>query len=201
MLELPIFPLGQMPLPGIRFPMRIFERRYLDMISRQMRKDEGFVIAQAQPTGDFFPLAVKVAIVDWDQLPDGLLGITVQGVEVVHIEAHRVEDSGLIIGACQPVLARQDERDEAEGANPDTPDQSSVLSAHWDGLTEVLDQFKSHPGIAELDLPEADTAAALGWQLLQLLPVSAAERQKALRLTEQERLSWLAATLDRLSRE
>ncbi|BFM12737.1 LON peptidase substrate-binding domain-containing protein [Simiduia litorea] len=192
MFELPIFPLGQMPLPGIRFPMRIFERRYLDMISRQMRKSEGFAIAQAQAGGDFFPLAVSVAIVDWDQLPDGLLGITVEGIEVVHIEAHRVEESGLIIGACHRV---------GEAASPDELGDTSVLSAHWDGLTEVLDQFKSHPGIAELNLPAADTAAALGWQLLQLLPVSAAERQKALCLSEQERLSWLAATLDRLSRE
>ena len=188
-MELPIFPLGQMPLPGIRFPMRIFERRYLDMISAQMRKGEGFVIAQAQTGGDFFPLAVQVAIVDWDQLPDGLLGITVQGADIVRIDAHRVEQNGLILGACEILDAST------------TSVEDSALSSQWDGLIEVLDQFKSHPGIAELNLPAADSPSALGWQLLQLLPVSAAERQKALVLTDRERLAWLATTLDRMSRE
>ena len=34
-------------------------------------------------------------IVDWDQLPNGLLGITIEGAERFHIEEVWREDSGL----------------------------------------------------------------------------------------------------------
>lgn len=166
--------------------MRIFEPRYLDMISQQMRKGEGFVIAQAVAGDDFLPLAVLVNIVDWDKLPDGLLGITVEGQKVVRIDAHRVENNGLILGLCEPA------------AVADTEVQDIDIAA-WDGLLDVLNQFKAYPGIAELNLPAVETAVSLGWQLLQLLPISALERQKALCLSTQGRLQWIAATLDRLS--
>lgn len=193
-VQLPIFPLGQMPMPGVRLPLRIFERRYLDMIKRQLRANQGFVIAQISSgveVGELphiFPLAVQVDIVDWDVLPDGLLGITVLGRAPVRIEAQATLEDGLLVGQCEP-------------CQPSSTDSSDLPAEQWDGLVAVLQELKAHPGVAELNLAPADSAAALGWQLLQLLPISHAERQKAMGLSDRARLIWLAATLDRLSRE
>ena len=62
-----------------------------------------------------------------------------------------------------------------------------------------FDQFKAHPAIQSLALPEPETEAELGWQLLQLFPLKPAQRQAALALTPAARLRWLAETIDRLA--
>jgi Lon protease-like protein len=40
-----IFPLKSIILPGGQFPLRIFERRYIDMVKECLKKNVGFVIA------------------------------------------------------------------------------------------------------------------------------------------------------------
>lgn len=185
---LPIFPLQQMPMPGVCLPLRIFEQRYLSMLSRQMRAGDGFVVAQIYQGAEvgqasFFPLAVEVAIVDWDPLPDGLLGITIEGRRIAHIHAHNSEPDGLVQGQCELV---------------DDPACTESLD-DWDGLLDVLNQLKSHPSVASLALPEVTDAVALSWQLLQLLPLAASARQKALKLPPHDRLLWLSSMIDSLS--
>ncbi|UTA48692.1 LON peptidase substrate-binding domain-containing protein [Simiduia sp. 21SJ11W-1] len=187
---LPIFPLSQMPLPGVRLPLRIFEQRYLSMISRQLRAGAGFVVAQIYEGAEvgqasFFPLAVEVAIVDWDPLPDGLLGLTIEGRQVVRIHAHQSEPDGLVQGQCERLGEQRSEEPLDD----------------WDGLLDVLSQLKSHPSVASLALPEVTDANALGWQLLQLLPLEASARQKALPLSPADRLVWLSTVIDSLSSE
>lgn len=182
-----------MPLPGIRLPLRIFEPRYVDMLRRQLRAGRGFVITQIYEGADtgpasFFPLGVEVSIVDWDALPDGLLGITVEGQRVQRVLAHNTQPDGLIMGQC-----------EVCNAVDVGPDGSEPL-ADWDGLAEVLAQLKSHPSVSALALPEVTDSCALGWQLLQLLPLPTSQRQQALPLAPRARLLWLARVLDDLSR-
>ena len=46
--ECPIFPLKSIVLPGGVFPLRIFERRYLDMVTKCIKEDTGFCIALVQ---------------------------------------------------------------------------------------------------------------------------------------------------------
>ena len=41
----PIFPLKSIVLPGGLFPLRIFERRYLDMVTKCIKHDDGFCIS------------------------------------------------------------------------------------------------------------------------------------------------------------
>ena len=43
--DIPIFPLKSIILPGGQFPLRIFERRYLDMTRNCLKHNTGFVIA------------------------------------------------------------------------------------------------------------------------------------------------------------
>ena len=181
-----------MPMPGVCLPLRIFERRYLDMVRRQLRAGDGFVIAEIRsgrevgPGAEIWPLAVEVAIVDYDQLPDGLLGITVQGRRVCRVTASEMQTDGLMQASCELLpTATAGDQPLADGA--------------WDGLQAILDQFKAHPAIQSLALPEPETEAELGWQLLQLFPLKPAQRQAALALTPAARLRWLAETIDRLA--
>ena len=41
---IPLFPLKSIVLPGGIFPLRIFERRYIDMVKNCIKNDTGFCI-------------------------------------------------------------------------------------------------------------------------------------------------------------
>ena len=59
--RLPLFPLKTVLFPGGVLPLRVFEARYMDMITRCMREDAGFgvcLIAAGEEVGE---TAAKVA--------------------------------------------------------------------------------------------------------------------------------------------
>ncbi len=80
-----LFPLNTVLFPGGPLPLRIFEPRYLEMVSDCMKNDRPFgvcLIAEGSEAGeasvphDYGTLA---HIEDWNQLQDGYLGITARG--------------------------------------------------------------------------------------------------------------------------
>lgn len=190
----PVFPLSAAPLPGVCLPLRVFERRYLDMVRRQLRAGDGFVVAtiregkEVGPGASVWPLAVEVSIVDWDQLPDGLLGITIQGRAITRLHEPALEPDGLMTAECQTLVSA-------------TAGDQPLADHSWDGLRVVLNQLVQHPSVQSLALAEVATEAELGWQLLQLLPLSESERQHAMALTPNARLQWLAETIDQLTHQ
>ena len=103
-LELPLFPLATVLFPGGKLDMRIFERRYLDMVRDCTRSGTGFgicLIVRGREAGEpAIPAAYGTVakIEDFATLPDGLLGITTRGGARFRVESSRVRDSGLIIG-------------------------------------------------------------------------------------------------------
>jgi hypothetical protein len=77
-------------------PLQIFEQRYLDLVKESMRSGEGFGIVRiergAEVADDDLPDARAgghvARIVDWDQLDNGLLGITVAGRQRFRLQRH-----------------------------------------------------------------------------------------------------------------
>ena len=72
--ELPLFPLNTVLFPGGVLPLRIFETRYLDLISACLRNDSGFGVVTIQeggeaggPTTHIHPVGTLARIVDFDQ--------------------------------------------------------------------------------------------------------------------------------------
>ena len=100
--DIPIFPLKSIILPGGQFPLRIFERRYLDMTRDCLKYNSGFVIALTKTDSEYissvYDYACYVEIVDWSQLDGGLLGITVEGKKIVKLDDYSLNDSNLLIG-------------------------------------------------------------------------------------------------------
>ncbi|MEX2516611.1 MAG: LON peptidase substrate-binding domain-containing protein [Gammaproteobacteria bacterium] len=97
MAELPVFPLSSVLFPQGQLALRIFEPRYVDMVSRCLRGDGSFgicLIAEGNETGvPATPHAIgtEAVIVDWDRHDDGLLGLTVRGGRRFQIESRRIE--------------------------------------------------------------------------------------------------------------
>ena len=92
---IPLFPLNTVLFPGGPLKLRIFEPRYVDMIGRCMREDTGFGVAliiegvEAGGPARTANVGTLARIVDFEQLKDGLLGITAHGGERFRIDLVR----------------------------------------------------------------------------------------------------------------
>lgn len=104
--HVPVFPLSVMPHPSCRMPLRIFEPRYVNMVSEVMQSGSGFAITIMSQDYDgdspymdhetgIYKKAVWVEIDDFTQGEDGLLHINVVGRDWVSLSDLEKDDSGL----------------------------------------------------------------------------------------------------------
>ena len=164
MKELSLFPLGATLLPHGRMPLQIFEKRYLDLVTSSMRRGEGFGIiriergAEVAPASppQLAPVGTIATIVDWDQLENGLLGITVEGGERFRPRETWRENDGLV-------------RAQVELLPPLEP--APMIEA-WEPMERVLRGLEAHPHVQRLALTVDFTDAwQVGYTLVQLLPL------------------------------
>lgn len=103
-MTIPLFPLNTVIFPEGEMQLRIFEPRYIDMVSECLRQDDGFgvcLIEEGNEAGEaakFFPMGTYVKIIDWDQMDDGLLGITIKGERRFKVERSEIQSDNLNIG-------------------------------------------------------------------------------------------------------
>ncbi len=104
MIELPLFPLKTVLLPGNTLSLKVFETRYLDMIAECMREDSNFGIIliykgeETRGDTDIHSIGTTAKISDWQDRADGLLGVTALGLERFEIISTRNQDNGLTVG-------------------------------------------------------------------------------------------------------
>ena len=166
MTEIPLFPLSSVLVPNGRMPLQIFERRYLDLVRDCMRDNTGFgviwirrgpeVAADTAGEPELGDYGTYARIVDWDQLPNGLLGITIEGAERFELGRSHRADSGLMMGEVEmhPV-----------------PEPEPVLDA-WQSLVSVLRSLEGHPHVQRMGLSvDYNNAWDVAYTLVQLLPL------------------------------
>jgi Lon protease-like protein len=185
---IPLFPLGTVLFPGGPLKLRIFEARYVDMIGRCMREDSGFGVAlivegrEAGGPARTAAVGTLARIVDFEQLDDGLLGITARGERRFRIVSSHRQSDGLNIGQVQWL--------------PDEP--PTAIPAGHSILADLVRQAFGR--IAELygDVPARyDDAGWIGFRLAEILPLALEERQECLEMSDAvERLERLRARLD-----
>jgi uncharacterized protein len=191
--DIPLFPLNTVLFPGGPLSLRIFERRYLDLVRESARNGSGFgvcLILHGSESGEAaVPAAVGTLarIVDFCTLPDGLLGISAEGGERFHVDSSRVRDNGLAHGTVrfwpeEPVVAMPPE---------------FVL------LATILERLLEQPGsaFAKTDRRSFDDAGWVGFRLAEALPLENRERQHLLQIADPlERLGQLTHYLPRFLR-
>ena len=186
--ELPLFPLNTVLFPGGPLPLKIFEPRYLDMVSRCLKEKSNFVVVlitegeETAVTASFAAIGTEAGIVDFDRLEDGLLGISCIGRERVRIlEAWREAD-GLNWG-----------RVVAVGADPVLP-----LPPAQSWLGDVVLRVLPEAGEIYRHVEVRADAAWVGNRLAEMLPLSLTDRQALLELTDPlERLTALEPAVSR----
>jgi Lon protease-like protein len=191
--EIALFPLSSVLMPQARLPLQIFEQRYLDLVARCTRENEGFGVVWLKQGSEVSGGSLDVPniselgtyglIVDWDQLPNGLLGITIEGRQRFSVDALWRESDGLI----KARVAMQPSTEPAP-----LPDQ-------YAGLADVLRGLLRHPQIKRLNLPvQRQDGWTVGYQLAQLLPLEESIKHALLGI---DSLQQLLEELDRLLRE
>ena len=188
--KLPVFPLGLVVLPGTIQTLQIFEPRYISMVKDCMNSESGFVITLSNDnvSGEsFMSQGTFVDIIDFNQLPNGLLGITVKGREKVSIKSIEQVESGLHYASISPIAEL-------------VVDDQAVLATFPD-LINVLSQLKEHPQVKLLPL-EIDmlSAESVTYQLAGLIPISPMQKQTLLEAFDSEqRMNILAKLVNKIS--
>lgn len=186
----PLFPINSVVLPKGRIPLQLFEPRYLDMLSRCMKEDRGFVVVllrdgfETNSVAAFYDIGTYVRIVDFQQLENGLLGIVVEGhYKVAVIKSWQAPD-GLNVGDVEGLLNEED---------LPVPERFSELPV-------VLKALLRHPVVKDLDMRvNFDDARDVGWRLTELLPLEKQTRQGLVELQNpMERLNNLHSILEEL---
>jgi Lon protease-like protein len=194
--ELPLFPLSTVLFPGGRMGLRIFERRYLDLIRDTLRNEQSFgivwlaegdseVLKPGLRQAALAQIGTEARVADWDQLPDGLLGVVVEGARRFRLNSTRQAESGLYMADIEWLNEPQD----------------LALPARSTDLQELLNQLGEHPHVQRLGMSlDVDEAGAMANRLAQLLPLPAAECYKVLCIDEPlARLDALHEILDGFS--
>jgi Lon protease-like protein len=185
---IPLFPLRSVVFPGGRLSLQIFEQRYIDLVSRCMKTDSGFGVclllkgdelAQPGTQQQVSRVGMYCKIVDWDKLPNGLLGITVEGLRKFTVMDSWMSDNKLLMGS----VRWGPEDFLGQPALPMSPDQ--------DGLVDLLRDLMAHPLIEELGVVmDFADQRQLGWRLAELLPIPVHQKQQLLEINNSsERLN------------
>jgi Lon protease-like protein len=189
-LTIPIFPLHSVLFPGGPLVLRIFEPRYLDMISRCLKEESGFgvcLIKEGSEVGEaaeVYSVGTLGQITYWHKRPDGLLGVTLCGEQRFRIIKQRVEPNQLIMAEVELL--------------PNDPPQPIPERCH--GLVAMLKRI-----IGELDHPyinlpkQYDDAGWVSARLVELLPLEYSHKQRLLQ--ENDSLQRLEVLLQLMTRE
>lgn len=165
-MELALFPLKTVLLPGNSLALKIFEPRYSDMIADCMRDQKPFgivLIYSGEETDtdiDIYTTGTTATVIDWQNRDDGLLGITVQGQQRFQVISSHTEASGLLIAQIEYL------EDDVE---QDMPDQFYYMQ-------ELLQHISAHRqgNIIPLDF------CSIVYQLIYLLPIDQTLKQQLL---------------------
>jgi len=186
--ELPLFPLRAVLFPGGPLPLRIFEPRYLDMVSQCLRAQTGFAVVllgegeEAEAATSFAATGTEARIVDFDRLEGSLLGISCIGRERVRVVEAWREPDGLNRGRVLDIAA--------DPVVPVPPDQAWLADVVLQALPEADETYRH--------VERRGDAAWVGNRLAELLPLSLTDRQALLELADPlERLAVLEPEVTR----
>jgi len=174
--ELPLFPLGSIVFPGGPLPLRIFEPRYVELVKRCMQTGTGFgvvMLLRGSEVGNAAAttagVGTEVTIVDFDRLPDGLLGITCRGQRRFRVLRAWRAESGLNIGEVEDLVPP-----------PPTPIPDEL---RW--LAEILERVMPELGADYAALaPDYTDASWVGGRLAEVLAMENVERQALLEIDD-----------------
>ena len=170
--EVPILPLDLVLFPDSLLPLKIFEPRYIDMVSACLREKKEFGVVlmksgrETRGPVSFHKVGTLAYIETFDQGKDGLLHIVAKGTSLFEVIKSEQRKDGLNVATIDPVITNQD-----DGTSEIELSRLSKL------LSEVLES------LAEMAPPKPwhlDDAAWVAYRLAELLPLNNEDRLEIL---------------------
>ena len=188
-MQVPLFPLNTVLFPGGPLPLRIFETRYIDMISERMRSDAPFgvlLIKDGHETGDSstYEVGTLARITDWYQGSDGLLGVTAIGGQRFRLQSAERQGDGLNIGEIELL--------------PEEPPMD--MPSEYKGMVEILAGVLDDLGrLYEALERDYDNATWITYRFVEILPIDLEQKQQCLENSDPaERLRLVNEMLDKV---
>lgn len=189
-ITIPLFPLHAVLFPGGTLPLRIFEPRYLDMVSDCMKAEKGFgvcLIREGSEVGkaaDTYEIGTLSEICYFNKQPDGLLGITAHGQQRFKILTQEVQANQLTLAE---VSLLENE-------------QSCPLPEEFSRTTDTLRRLLEQLGYPFIKMETSyDDASWVSSRLAELLPIRLEQKQYFLQLDDPlQRLERLSALMDEM---
>ncbi|WP_028227676.1 LON peptidase substrate-binding domain-containing protein [Paraburkholderia ferrariae] len=184
--DLPLFPLHTVLFPGGLLPLKIFEARYLDMVSRCLREKTPFGVCMlksggevAQPDEPSVPESIGclARIEQCDAESFGMLLIRAHGTQRFRLLSYRVESDGLIVGMAEPLPE-------------DIPLEGTEQLARCGACAEVLERIiatirERDPASVPFAEPfRFDDPSWVSNRLAEVLPIPLRARQKLMELPD-----------------
>ncbi|WP_372626157.1 LON peptidase substrate-binding domain-containing protein [Arsukibacterium sp.] len=168
--QLALFPLSSFILPGGKMRLRVFEKRYIRLVKEAGLGKRSFAMALLNPfvsqhhRDRILPLATEAVIDDFEQLSDGLLGITVRGIRRIEIMDRWQEEDNLNVATVTELSSWPETR----------------LSQRYPDLAKsFLQLLADYPQLQQLyPEPELDNASWLASRWLELMPIQPGLKQK-----------------------
>ena len=186
-MQVPLFPLNTVLFPGGPLPLRIFEPRYLDMISACVKNDSQFGVLLIREGGETGPattheIGTLARVSDWYQGSDGLLGVTAIGEQRFRVISSFREASGLSVGSIE-ILP-----DEPAVPLPDEyRSMPDILGGVLDDLGRLYESLERH----------MDDAVWVTSRFVEILPMDLEQKQLCLEQSDPaERLRVVQKLLD-----
>ena len=169
-----------MIFPGGKLPLQIFETRYVDMVKRCLRDAKGFGVIRItegeqvlrdpeQQLPSVSRCGTYCTIADFDELPNGMLGIMAEGMKKFVIRDEYEQSDRLMMGDIEFL---GDEKD------VDMPAEKEHLSS-------LLESLMSHEAVQRVGLGcDMTQAVEVGARLTELLPCSNGFKQRMLEIKD-----------------
>ena len=186
-MQVPLFPLNTVLFPGGALPLRIFEPRYLGLVSQCLKSDMPFGVLLIRDGGETGPATMHnvgtlARITDWYQGSDGLLGITAIGEQRFRLIASERQEDGLNIGEIETL--------ENESVTPlpeEYQEMAAILAGVLDDLGRLYESLDRH----------FDDASWVTSRFVEILPIDLEEKQRCLEQSDPvERLQIVRKLLD-----
>lgn len=172
-MELPLFPLNTILLPGGQLRLKVFEPRYLDLVSDCLRSGEPFgvcLIKSGPEVGEVAEperMGTLAHIRKADMHEVGVFDLDIVGGDRYRIQSTRVGSNQLLIGEVEVL----------------PPESSAPVPEHCAACLRLLRRMARE--LPELNLrPVRDEAAWVGHRLVELLPFEMGARQAMLEFND-----------------
>jgi uncharacterized protein len=172
--DVPLFLLQTVLFPGGRLNARVFEKRYLDMITACLKTDRPFGVClikrgnEVGPAAEPHDVGALARVVECDMDKPGILQIVVRGTERFRIRETRIRKDQLLVADVEPL----------------TDTSATIVGRHErliDALKRVLEQAGDDAYFAP---PQWQDAAWVSGRLAELLPLPLGLKQALLEIDD-----------------